>query len=160
MNDRRTRAKTTMLLASAALSGSAALALAGSAQAETPEARSPNMHAEGGVLVCRVESGTKYAACTPAQIVANARAAARALLAATKDVANVPEPARYAACKIGNSKGRSLPEAYQETMIMRLVEGMSGPEIAEATGLTPESVRVNLCRGMKLLRARLGEEGA
>lgn len=55
---------------------------------------------------------------------------------------------------------RALPEAYQETMIMRLVEGMSGPEIAEATGLTPESVRVNLCRGMKILRARLGEEGA
>jgi RNA polymerase sigma-70 factor (ECF subfamily) len=41
---------------------------------------------------------------------------------------------------------------------MRLVEGMSGPEIAEATGLTPESVRVNLCRGMKLLRGRLGDE--
>jgi RNA polymerase sigma-70 factor (ECF subfamily) len=54
----------------------------------------------------------------------------------------------------------ALPEAYRETMIMRLVEGMTGPEIAEATGLTPESVRVNLCRGMKLLRARLGEEAA
>jgi RNA polymerase sigma-70 factor (ECF subfamily) len=47
---------------------------------------------------------------------------------------------------------RGLPEAYRETMIMRLVEGMTGPEIAERTGLTPESVRVNLCRGMKMLR--------
>jgi RNA polymerase sigma-70 factor (ECF subfamily) len=47
---------------------------------------------------------------------------------------------------------RSLPEAYRETLIMRLVEGMTGPEIAERTGLTPESVRVNLCRGMKMLR--------
>jgi len=47
---------------------------------------------------------------------------------------------------------RSLPEAYRETLIMRLVEGMTGPEIAERTGLAPESVRVNLCRGMKMLR--------
>jgi RNA polymerase sigma-70 factor (ECF subfamily) len=47
---------------------------------------------------------------------------------------------------------RSLPEAYRETLILRLVEGMTGPEIAKLTGLTPESVRVNLCRGMKMLR--------
>ncbi|HEY0006286.1 MAG TPA: sigma-70 family RNA polymerase sigma factor [Pyrinomonadaceae bacterium] len=50
---------------------------------------------------------------------------------------------------------RSLPEAYRETLILRLVEGMTGPEIAERTGLTPDSVRVNLHRGMKQLRARL-----
>ena len=52
----------------------------------------------------------------------------------------------------------ALPMAYRETLLMRLVEGMTGPEIAEATGLTPESVRVNLCRGMKLLKERLGGE--
>lgn len=51
---------------------------------------------------------------------------------------------------------RALPDAYRETLIMRLVEGMSGPEIAERTGLAPGSVRVNLHRGMKLLRERLG----
>lgn len=51
---------------------------------------------------------------------------------------------------------RGLPDAYQETMILRLVEGMSGPEIAEQTGLSPGSVRVNLHRGMKLLREKLG----
>lgn len=51
---------------------------------------------------------------------------------------------------------RALPEAYQETMILRLVEGLSGPEIAEQTGLSPGSVRVNLHRGMRLLRERLG----
>jgi RNA polymerase sigma-70 factor (ECF subfamily) len=51
---------------------------------------------------------------------------------------------------------RSLPEAYRETLILRLVEGLTGPEIASQTGLTPESVRVNLCRGMKLLRGQLG----
>jgi len=55
---------------------------------------------------------------------------------------------------------RRLPEAYRETMMMRLVEGMTGPEIAEKTGLTPESVRVNLCRGMKMLREQLGAKEA
>lgn len=53
---------------------------------------------------------------------------------------------------------RRLPEAYRETLMLRLVEGMSGPEIAARTGLTPDSVRVNLCRGMKLLRGQLGGE--
>jgi len=52
---------------------------------------------------------------------------------------------------------RELPATYSETLLMRLVEGMTGPEIAEATGMTPGSVRVNLHRGMKLLRRRLGE---
>ena len=47
---------------------------------------------------------------------------------------------------------RRLPEAYRETLLMRLAEGMSGPEIAARTGLDPGSVRVNLHRGMKLLR--------
>jgi RNA polymerase sigma-70 factor, ECF subfamily len=51
---------------------------------------------------------------------------------------------------------RELPEAYRETMILRLVEGLTGPEIAEQTGLSAGSVRVNLHRGMKLLRERLG----
>jgi RNA polymerase sigma-70 factor, ECF subfamily len=55
---------------------------------------------------------------------------------------------------------RKLPEAYRETLLMRLVEGMSGAEIAERSGLTPASVRVNLHRGMKLLRERLGGETA
>lgn len=50
---------------------------------------------------------------------------------------------------------RTLPEAYRETLVLRLVEGMSGQEIADRTGLTPASVRVNLHRGMKLLRAQL-----
>ena len=50
---------------------------------------------------------------------------------------------------------RSLPEAYREPLVLRLVEGMTGPEIATRTGLTPGSVRVNLHRGMQQLRARL-----
>lgn len=48
-----------------------------------------------------------------------------------------------------------LPESYRETLVLRLVEGMTGPEIAARTGLSPDSVRVNLCRGMKLLRDQL-----
>jgi RNA polymerase sigma-70 factor (ECF subfamily) len=51
---------------------------------------------------------------------------------------------------------RTLPDAYRETLVLRLVEGMTGPEIATRTGLTPASVRVNLHRGMKQLRERLG----
>jgi len=50
---------------------------------------------------------------------------------------------------------RKLPDAYRETLLMRLVEGMSGQEIADRTGLSPGSVRVNLHRGMKLLREKL-----
>lgn len=50
----------------------------------------------------------------------------------------------------------TLPEAYREPLVLRLVEGMTGPEIAARIGLTPESVRVNLCRGMKRLREALG----
>jgi RNA polymerase sigma-70 factor (ECF subfamily) len=54
---------------------------------------------------------------------------------------------------------RELPDTYRETMIMRLVEGMTGPEIALRTGMTPDSVRVHLHRGMQLLRERLGTIG-
>jgi RNA polymerase sigma-70 factor (ECF subfamily) len=55
---------------------------------------------------------------------------------------------------------RTLPDAYRETLVLRLVEGMTGPEIATRTGLTAPSVRVNLHRGMKLLRTKLGfQEG-
>jgi RNA polymerase sigma-70 factor, ECF subfamily len=51
---------------------------------------------------------------------------------------------------------KDLPLAYRETLVLRLVEGHSGPEIAALTGLKPDSVRVNLHRGFKLLRERLG----
>lgn len=50
---------------------------------------------------------------------------------------------------------RSLPKSYRETLVLRLVEGMTGPEIAARTGLTEGSVRVNLHRGMRQLRAIL-----
>jgi RNA polymerase sigma-70 factor (ECF subfamily) len=53
---------------------------------------------------------------------------------------------------------RTLPAAYRETLTLRLVEGMTGPEIAARTGLTPASVRVNLHRGMKQLREKLDQK--
>ena len=49
---------------------------------------------------------------------------------------------------------RRLPEVYREPLILRFVEGMTGPEIAARTGLTHGSVRVNLHRGMQLLREK------
>jgi RNA polymerase sigma-70 factor (ECF subfamily) len=50
---------------------------------------------------------------------------------------------------------QSLPPAYRETLVLRLVEGMTGDEISRRTGLTTASVRVNLHRGMKRLREAL-----
>ncbi len=52
---------------------------------------------------------------------------------------------------------KSLPDAYRETLILRLVEGLSGAEIAARTGLTHGSVRVNLHRGMQQLREKLSK---
>jgi RNA polymerase sigma-70 factor (ECF subfamily) len=50
----------------------------------------------------------------------------------------------------------ALPEAYRETLMLRFVAGLDGPAIAARTGLTHGSVRVNLHRGVALLRERLG----
>ena len=52
-----------------------------------------------------------------------------------------------------------LPLPYREPLVLRLVEGMTGPEIAERTGLAPASVRVNLHRGMTKLRELLQARG-
>ena len=53
---------------------------------------------------------------------------------------------------------RTLPETYREPLMLRLVEGMTGPEIAARMGLTHGSVRVNLHRGMQMLREKLAEK--
>jgi RNA polymerase sigma-70 factor, ECF subfamily len=55
---------------------------------------------------------------------------------------------------------RMLPETYREPLMLRLVEGMTGPEIAARMGLTHGSVRVNLHRGMQMLRGKLAERAA
>jgi len=53
---------------------------------------------------------------------------------------------------------RTLAETYREPLMLRLVEGMTGPEIAARMGLTHGSVRVNLHRGMRMLREKLAEK--
>jgi RNA polymerase sigma-70 factor (ECF subfamily) len=49
---------------------------------------------------------------------------------------------------------QTLPDAYRETLVLRFVEGLTGPEIALKTALTADSVRVNLHRGTKMLREK------
>jgi RNA polymerase sigma-70 factor (ECF subfamily) len=74
------------------------------------------------------------------------------------DVTGTPHPEADALSVLAAI--RRLPEAYRETLVLRLVEGMTGPEIAERTGLTPGSVRVNLHRGMQMLRDALARKDA
>jgi RNA polymerase sigma-70 factor (ECF subfamily) len=69
--------------------------------------------------------------------------------------ASTASPEASAAAAEALTALRSLPAAYRETLVLRLVEGMSGPEIAARTGMTHGSVRVNLHRGMQLLRDKL-----
>ena len=49
----------------------------------------------------------------------------------------------------------TLDEDKRAAFVLAEIEGLTGPEIAERTGLTAGSVRVNLHRGMALLRAAL-----
>jgi RNA polymerase sigma-70 factor (ECF subfamily) len=93
-------------------------------------------------------------------LLAIARARAADYWRATKPRGELPEasasdPPRVEAAQVFAAL-RDLPDAYREVLAMRLVEGLSGPEIAARTGLQPGSVRVNLHRGLKLLREKLG----
>lgn len=79
------------------------------------------------------------------------------------DEAQAPDRSGWPDAKKVLAALQTLPDTYAETLAMRLIEGLSGPDIAERTGLTPGSVRVNLHRGMALLRQKLGllvEEGS
>ncbi|MEZ4368350.1 MAG: sigma-70 family RNA polymerase sigma factor [Kofleriaceae bacterium] len=89
----------------------------------------------------------------------HARRARRAPIDATTDLDEV-EPPTVADALPGHRLDtqralaaiRTLPVAYQETLLMRLAYGLTGPQIAARTGLTEGSVRVNLHRGMQRLR--------
>jgi len=78
----------------------------------------------------------------------------RTLVPLPTDLGQSPAPKAEAAQVLRALQ--EMPDPYREPLIMRLVEGMTGPEISKRTGLTPGSVRVNLHRGMALLRERLG----
>jgi RNA polymerase sigma-70 factor (ECF subfamily) len=116
-------------------------------------------------LVGAARAGDRAALAFGAWLAAMARNAAASLHrrrpAAPLDDAladRAPRPPESAEAHEALAAIRSLPEAYSETLTLRLVEGLTGPEIALRTGMTEGSVRVNLHRGMKLLRARLGGE--
>ena len=80
------------------------------------------------------------------------------------DVVVIPAQTPQRVCNTGDTdlvflavcSPRFLPEAYRDLLMMRLVEGLTGPEIAQRLDRTPGSVRVSLHRGMALLRAELG----
>ena len=55
---------------------------------------------------------------------------------------------------------RRLPTHLAEPLGMRLIEGLTGPEIADLCGLTHGSVRVTLHRAMKRLRQELEIDNA
>jgi len=73
-------------------------------------------------------------------------------------VASGADPERAVEADAALAAIRSLPEAYRETLTLRFVAGLNGPEIAARTGLTHGSVRVNLHRGVEMLRKKLREE--
>jgi RNA polymerase sigma-70 factor (ECF subfamily) len=70
--------------------------------------------------------------------------------------ASVPTPAALGTADVLRAL-RALPERYREPLTLRLVEEMSGEEIAQQTGLTHGTVRVYLHHGIRLLREQLGD---
>lgn len=84
------------------------------------------------------------------------RGAERPAQACADDVAVIDDVGARVDAQRALDAIRRLPPAYRETLMLRLVQGLDGPQIAELTGLTPGSVRVNLHRGMAQLRTLLG----
>ena len=84
---------------------------------------------------------------------------ARAFVALLGDVPS-PRPAAGAQLEVDVVLAaiREIPEAYREAIVLRLVEQMTGPQIAARLGMTHASVRVNLSKGMSMLRERLRTE--
>jgi RNA polymerase sigma-70 factor (ECF subfamily) len=50
-----------------------------------------------------------------------------------------------------------LPEEARLAVLLHLQEGLTGPEIAYALGITPQAARLRICRGLARLRERLKE---
>ena len=129
--------------------------------ARVPRAHVDDLVQEAFVRAMEKLNGLRDPQAFAGWLLAIARNCAADHLRAARPVTEVPED--LAAHDPPHAEAREaldalmrLPEAYRETMILRLVEGMTGPEIARRTGLTEGSVRVNLHRGMRMLRERLG----
>ncbi|MEM7228132.1 MAG: sigma-70 family RNA polymerase sigma factor [Planctomycetota bacterium] len=50
---------------------------------------------------------------------------------------------------------RALPSGHAEILLMRFVQGLSGPEIADRTGMSHDAARNKLMRAIAQLRERL-----
>lgn len=130
--------------------------------ARVPRGDAEDVVQEVFILVLRRIPDLREAASFGGWLAAIARNQARDFHRRAQDTAELPADLAGGPAADGDAEWileivRGLPEAYREPLILRLVEGMTGPEIAERTGLTPGSVRVNLHRGMKQLRERLAE---
>jgi RNA polymerase sigma-70 factor (ECF subfamily) len=64
---------------------------------------------------------------------------------------NSTDEAASALARVLRALSRISP-CYREALRLRLVEGLSGPEIAQRTGRSLGSLRVHIHRGLKLLR--------
>jgi RNA polymerase sigma-70 factor, ECF subfamily len=99
----------------------------------------------------------------PGWLAAIARNVARAHRRSAKDSLQLTDdiPAPSAATDTSIECARvltalqTLPKNLREPLLLRLVEQMSGEEIAANLGITHASVRVSLHRGLKLLRKKL-----
>ena len=142
----------------------------GIALARVGPADADDVAQETFLVMHRRLSSVREAEAFPGWICTVARRAATDRLRRRKRHAHDPLPdapvgarrsrTRTRRCGAGCSRrSRRLPEAYREPLILRLVEGLTGPDIAARTGRTPGSVRVNLHRGMALLRPRLEQDG-
>lgn len=72
-------------------------------------------------------------------------------------------PADLAAGRIDGEKLREalarLPESDREVVLLREAEGLTFKEVCEVTGLTRDTVRWRLARGLETLRKLLGVQG-
>jgi len=53
---------------------------------------------------------------------------------------------------------RELPVETRLALLLHLQEGLGGPEIAYALGVSPQAARLKICRGLARLRERLKEK--
>ena len=78
----------------------------------------------------------------------------------TRGAENDPEAivlAEFDAAEAVELIGRALPELQAEVVLLRVVAGLSVPEIAELLGLTPGHVRVVAHRGLRTLAAHFSQ---
>lgn len=54
---------------------------------------------------------------------------------------------------------RALPARQRDCLVLRFYLSLSGPEIAETLGISPDSVKTHCRRGLAALRSSLEEEG-